>query len=146
MESIYVIVDNNNLKYVGRTTQKLQRRLSKHAAAASSTNRRCSSSKLNLNDCEIKCIDVADSPEEAHELEQFYINAIDCVNIVDKHYEKFDQKKYMKEYNKKYFLSLTREQKDIRNANEKKRYHRERDKILVKKRKRYNDKKNLIKG
>jgi len=144
MEQIYVITDINGVKYVGRTKQTLQRRLSKHAASASSQNRCCSSHKLNLNDCEIKCIDIADSAEEAQELEQFYINAIDCVNIIDKHYERFDQKKYMKEYNKKYFLSLTREQRDIRNANEKKRYHRERDRILANKRKRYHDKKNLI--
>jgi len=97
MEKIYCIEDINGLKYVGRTKLKLNRRLSKHKSNKK-RNLGCSSEKLDLDKCTISCIDIADSKKEAHELEEFYINSIDCVNH-HKYY--FDRKEYQKEYDKK---------------------------------------------
>ena len=95
MEKIYLIEDINSLKYVGRTKKKLNKRLSGHKYDKK-LNKGCSSEKLDLENCYIKCIDIADSKKEAHELEEFYINSIDCVNQVKFN---FDRKEYQKEYN-----------------------------------------------
>jgi len=114
MERIYLIEDCNNLKYVGRTKIKLKYRLSGHKCNKK-RNRGCSSEKLDLDKCTITCLDIADSKEEARELEEFYINSIDCVN----HYKgNFDQKQYRenhkqekKEYDKKYQKQIYHYQK-----------------------------------
>jgi hypothetical protein len=111
MFKIYVIEDCNGLKYVGRTTQNLQRRLSSHKSEKKRNRyRSCMTKLLDLDDCEIKCIDVADSKEESDELEKFWINSIDCVNYYKydfdhkewshNYYQKNKEKR--KEYTKKY--------------------------------------------
>ena len=97
MEKIYLIEDINGLKYVGRTKLTLNMRLRKHKSNKK-RGANCSSKKLDLNNCEMNCLDIADSPEEAHELEKFYINSIDCVNY---HKYNFDQKENKKEYREK---------------------------------------------
>jgi chemotaxis response regulator CheB len=100
MEQIYLIEDCNGLKYVGRTKLKLNKRFSVHK----SDKKRgvyCSSSKLNLDSCDIICIDSADSKEEAHQLEKFYINAIDCVNDCKLNYDPNNRSEYMRDYHKK---------------------------------------------
>ena len=106
MEQIYLIEDCNALKYVGRTKKKINYRLNDHKRDKKK-GIYCSSSKLDLENCEITCIDIADSKEEARELEEFYINSIDCVNDIK--LNQFDPKEYrenhkdkQKEYNKKY--------------------------------------------
>tara|TARA_R110000765_G_C18762736_1_gene589164 strand:- start:152 stop:598 length:447 start_codon:yes stop_codon:yes gene_type:complete len=98
MEKIYLLQDDNGLKYVGRTKQKLNRRFNNHKCDKK-RNHGCSSKKLDLDNCDIICLDIADSKEEAHELEEFYINSIDCVN--EQKYN-FDHKEYRKEYMKNY--------------------------------------------
>ena len=91
MESIYLIEDINGLKYVGRTKKTLNQRLSDHKYDKKRKN--CSSAKLDLDKCTITCIDIADSPEEAHELEWFYINSIDCVNHRKYNFDKKESEK-----------------------------------------------------
>ena len=108
MEQIYLIEDCNALKYVGRTKDKLKYRLGKHKYDKKRKN--CSSKQLDLENCTIRCLDIADSAEEAMELEWFYINSIDCVNQIKFNYDQKEyDKKYreknkdkIKEYNKKY--------------------------------------------
>jgi len=96
MEKIYLIEDINGLKYVGRTKLTLNMRLNKHKSNKKRGD--CSSKKLELDNCTITCLDIADSKKEAHELEKFYINSIECVN----HYKyNFDQKENKKEYREK---------------------------------------------
>ena len=97
MEKIYLIEDINGLKYVGRTKLTLHIRLNKHKSNKK-IGANCSSKKLELDNCTITCLDIADSKKEAHELEKFYINSIECVN----HYKyNFDQKENKKEYREK---------------------------------------------
>lgn len=111
MENIYLIEDINGLKYVGRTKKTLNRRFSHHKADKK-RNHRCTSKELDLENCSIKCIDIADSPEEASELEEFYINSIDCVNHVKYN---FDEKEYLKKYyenNKEYKKEYYEKNKD----------------------------------
>jgi hypothetical protein len=81
MEKIYLIEDINDLRYVGRTTQKLLRiRLSGHRNDKRRGNF-CSSSKLNLGNCNISLLEECFT-EEAREREMYWINKIDCVNHI----------------------------------------------------------------
>lgn len=143
MEKIYLIEDINSLKYVGRTKEKLNRRLSQHKSDKK-RNHRCTSKQLDLENCSIKCIDIADSPEEAHELEWFYINSIDCVNHLRYN---FDKKQHMKEYyqkNKEYQREYQKEYRDKnkdKKNKDKKYYQKNKDEINRKRRESYQKKK-----
>ena len=144
MEKIYLIEDDDGLKYVGRTIQTFNDR-------------------LTLDHCDIICLDIADSEEEARELEWFYINSIDCVNELKYNY---DEKEYKKEYCEKNRDKLKARGKEYREKNreelnKKKReiykrnrdeinskqneyYEKNRDEINRKRRERYHKKQNLI--
>ena len=113
MERIYLIEDINELKYVGRSKKKLKYRLSEHKSDKK-RNRGCSSEKLDLDNCTITCLDIADSAEEAMELEWFYINSIDCVNQIKFNY---DQKEYDKKYRKKNKDKIKENNKKYREKN-----------------------------
>ena len=108
MEQIYLIEDCNGLKYVGRTIEKLSQRLRKHKY--DKKRGVCSSKQLDLENCKISCLDIADSKVEARELEAFYINSIDCVNIVKFNFD-FDEKEH-KEYKSKYNKEYREKNKD----------------------------------
>ena len=97
MYRIYLIEDCNGFKYVGKTKESFSRRLAKHRYDKK-TNTTCSSKLLDLNNCKMTCIDLTESKEESQELEEFYINSIDCVNT-KKYY--FDKKEWTKNYRKK---------------------------------------------
>jgi len=142
MESIYLIEDINGLKYVGRTKKTLNQRLSDHKYDKKRKN--CSSAKLDLDKCTITCIDIADSPEEAHELEWFYINSIDCVNHRKYNFDKkeSEKKKYQKNKDK-----IKQKQKEWREKNkeyDKQYYQKNRDEINRKRRERYKLKLNTV--
>ena len=106
MEQIYLIEDCNGLKYVGKTKLTLRQRFRKHKNGKKVGD--CSSKQLDLENSKISCLDIADSYVEARELEAFYINSIDCVNIVkfnfnfDFNFDEKEHKKYKKKYNKAY--------------------------------------------
>jgi len=124
MERIYLIEDINGLKYVGRTKKKLNIRISEHKHDKK-RNHNCSSEKLDLDKCTISCLDIAESPQEAHELEKFYINSIECVNdrklnFDRKEYQKEYYKEYSKEYNKQYYeINKDKEKQRKKNYHEK---------------------------
>ena len=145
MERIYCIEDCNNLKYVGRTKQTLNKRLINHRSEKKHRpeKQKCSSSKLDLENCSIKCIDIADSKEEAMELEWFYINSIDCVNHLKGNY---DQKEYKKEYDKK--NDQKNKEYRAKNKERKREYdkkYREKKKDKIKEyQKKYHEKKKLM--
>ena len=94
---IYLIEDCKGLKYVGSTKKTLNIRLSEHKTKKK-RGEYCSSSKLNLDDCRIICIDECNE-EDKKDKEAYWINKIDCVNLNDL---TFDIKEYQKEYNKEY--------------------------------------------
>jgi len=77
---IYLITDCDNKKYVGKTTKPLKYRLSAHKSDKNIT-RNCSSRLLNLDNCKIKLLAMCNK-EDSQDLEKFYINKIDCVNII----------------------------------------------------------------
>ncbi len=104
MISIYLLEDINDLKYIGSTTLKLNKRLSRHKYSKNNGHY-CSSSKLNLDNCIIIELERCNK-EDKKERERYYINKIDCVN---QRKLNFDQKEYdeknkekKKEYNKDY--------------------------------------------
>ena len=116
---IYVIIDVNGLKYVGKTSQSLKTRLSGHKADAKRT-RSCSSNQLDLYNCEIILIQEC-SDEDSRERENFWINGLTCVNKNKgdfnvkewrkgekrKQYEKqwgIVNREKTKQYNKEYYL------------------------------------------
>jgi hypothetical protein len=81
MEKIYLIEDINDLCYVGRTKADLLRiRLSGHRNDKNKGHY-CSSSKLNLYNCNIILLEEC-STEDARERERYWINKIDCVNHI----------------------------------------------------------------
>ena len=71
---IYCIEDINDLKYVGKTKQKLNKRFQSHLS-----NKSCSSKKLNLYNAIIYPLEECEE-ENAREREQYWINKIECVN------------------------------------------------------------------
>ena len=75
---IYCIEDINDLKYVGKTKQKIQYRHSNHLSDKY-RNHGCSSSKLHLEHSIIYLLEEC-SEEDSKEREQYWINNIDCVN------------------------------------------------------------------
>ncbi len=113
MVSIYLIEDLNDLKYIGSTTQRLDKRLSGHRYSKKGGGRCCSSSKLNLDNCIIIELEQCDL-EQRKERERYWINNTDCVNQIklnglDKEkYREYKKewceknKEKIKEYNKDY--------------------------------------------
>lgn len=98
---IYLIEDCDGLKYVGSTKYTLNQRLIQHKKSSNL----CSSNKLNLNDCvitELECCDDSNRKER----EQYYIDAIDCVNILNTVFDKKEwrekNKEKIREYHKEY--------------------------------------------
>ena len=105
---IYLIEDCNGLKYVGCTKKTLNQRLSEHKSDKK-RGEYCSSSKLNLDDCTIVCIDKCNK-QDKKDKEGYWIKKIDTVNDLrlnidyeeyHKEYKKCN-KETIKEYNKEY--------------------------------------------
>jgi len=95
MVSIYCIEDINNLKYIGSTKQKLKYRLSNHKY-----NKNCSSKNLDLLNCKIYSLENDVKEEHKTERERYWINHIECVNIIKLNGEDLERtKKWHKEYN-----------------------------------------------
>ena len=136
---IYLIEDWKGLKYVGSTKKTLNERLSVHKSDKK-RGKYCSSSKLNLDDCKIICIDECNK-EDKKDKEAYWINKIDTVNDLrlnidyeeyNKEYYK-DNKEYYKEHNKEYYKNnkeyKKEYQKEYRQNNKEKikEYHKEYD-------------------
>ena len=104
---IYCIVDDNGLKYVGKTLQSLNTRLNKHIYDKKRNNY-CSSKKLDLDNCKIYLLQEC-SEEDSNEREHFWINGVNKRTNLEgsfnkkEYYQKNKDKKkeYQKEYNLK---------------------------------------------
>ena len=130
---IYCIEDINDLKYVGKTKQKLSKRLHGHK----DLNTRCSSKKLNLYNCIIYQLEECEE-DLSKDREKYWINKIDCVNANKLN---FNDEQYNKEYHRKY---------QEKNKDKLKEYHREytnknKDKINARRRERRKLKKEGLK-
>ena len=90
---IYCIEDINDLKYVGSTTLTLKERFKVHKYDKKK-DKTCSSKKLDLDNCEIKLLETCDISHKK-EREKYWINQIDCVNIIKLN---FDKKEYNNEW------------------------------------------------
>jgi len=111
MFKIYVIEDCNGLKYVGQTKQNLNARFRSHKSEKKTNkSRSCMSKLLDLDNCQINCIDIADSKEEANVLEKILINSIDCVNI---NKGNFDRKKAKREWHQKNKDKINEKRREI---------------------------------
>jgi len=78
MNRIYEIVDCNGLRYVGRTARTLRRRLVRHINDKEK-GKYYSSSKLDLDNCDINLLEVCDDSVKK-EREQYWMDKLDCVN------------------------------------------------------------------
>jgi len=113
MVKIYCIEDINDLKYVGKTTQKLNDRLTRHRAGKKNVGD-CSSRELNLDYCIIYELEDCDEGL-SRDRERYWINTIDCVNILKLNGENIEKRKerdkeryhknieYHKNHNKSYY-------------------------------------------
>ena len=132
MVKIYVIEDINDLKYVGSTKQKyLCSRLACHRWEK--TNGRCSSKNLNLDYCIIYQLEEC-SEDQREEREKYWINKIDCVNIVKFNGRDMEKKKEKdKEYHKKNKERKNQQSREWHQKNKEKR--KEYDRLKYQKRK-----------
>ena len=98
---IYCIEDINDLKYVGKTNNKLSIRLSQHKYDKYNNNRsNVSSEKLNLYNCIIYELEECEE-HEAYEREIFYMEKLNSIN---KRTGQSNDKEYVKNQKQKYYL------------------------------------------
>ena len=112
MIRIYYIKDINDLKYVGSTKKTLGRRLSGHKVDKK-RDRKLTSSKLDLEKCEIYEIETCDEIDR-NEREQYWIDRTDCVN---RYNTTHDYENYDKDYYKKNKERKNKENKIYREKN-----------------------------
>ena len=111
---IYCIEDTSGLKYVGSTKKKyLCNRMSEHRAHKK-TGRGCSSEKLDLKNAKIYLLEECDD-NLRKERERYWINEIDCVNILK--LDLYDEN-YFKNYHQKHKDKRYQQRKDIRKYQE----------------------------
>tara|TARA_R110002072_G_scaffold283881_1_gene447569 strand:+ start:327 stop:776 length:450 start_codon:yes stop_codon:yes gene_type:complete len=132
-----MIEDINDMKYVGSTTSKLNRRLSEHRSHKKIGRTDCSSSKLNLYNSIITQLEQCNL-EQRKEREKYWINEIDCVNEKKLNgRDKDKQKEYLqnnkdkkKEYDKQYGLKHKEKKKEYLEKNKDKIKQRKRNKYI----------------
>lgn len=139
MVIIYVIEDINDLKYIGKTTRKLHDRWRRHVSDKYNPKaKKCSSYKLNLLNSIIipleECKEV-----NSKEREQYWINKLDCVNIlklngVNKERKKTKDREYYQEKRKELDKNMSQEDRDRKNAREREYRKKNREKINARKR------------
>ena len=76
----YKIVDDENKVYIGMTSQLFNHRLKQHLYDKRYGRNNCSSAKLNLDNCEISCLEKDISISNKKEREKYWIDSIECVN------------------------------------------------------------------
>jgi hypothetical protein len=114
---IYCIEDINDLKYVGSTKSKLNKRLTGHKSDIKRNT--CSSSKLNLNDCIITELETCNEANRKQR-EQYWIDKIDCVNEYNTYFDKDKKKQYDKEYRQNNKDKIREQMKEYRENNKEK--------------------------
>ena len=108
MVTIYCIEDINDLKYVGSTKLKLNKRLIKHRCDKNK-NHYYSSSKLDLDNCKIYSLEICNESNRK-ERERYWINKIDCVNQLKLNYNHNEYHVNWRKKNKMYHRKYTKEQ------------------------------------
>jgi len=99
---IYCITDINGLCYVGKTKLSLKQRLGQHRSDRNKGY--CSSSKLNLHNCEMIVLEEFIDESKSFERETYWINKIHwCVNKVRNNKVNGDPASYMKRYQKQHY-------------------------------------------
>ena len=109
MVSIYCIEDINDLKYVGSTIQKLNRRFLSHKYGKEN-NKGCSSQKLNLYNCIIYELEKCNESNRK-ERERYWINHIDTVN---ENKLNFDKNEHNRKQGKEYYQKIKEKKKQYR--------------------------------
>jgi len=94
MVSVYKITDCNGLNYIGTTVQKLSYRLNDHRSDKKARRNGMTSSKLDLDNCEITLLETCNH-ENRNEREQYYMDVTECVNTKNT-VRKFCRKTYNK--------------------------------------------------
>lgn len=97
---IYCIEDINDLKYVGSTKKKLNKRLCDHRWDKN-RNWYCSSKKLNLYNCIIYELETCNELDRKAR-EKYWINHIDCVNQYKYNFDREEHRKNNKQKKKEY--------------------------------------------
>jgi len=105
---IYCIEDINNLKYIGSTKQKLNQRFSAHKK-----KNECSSKLLDLENCEIKVLEICDASHRTLR-EQYWINNTECINKNNCILDNEKRKKRMRNYRKDNLPRLNEYKKNYR--------------------------------
>jgi hypothetical protein len=124
---IYKIIDNTNGNiYIGSSIQTLKERLRTHI------NSNCASKEIIKNgNYRIELIEdyPCNNKEELRIREQYYIDNLECINLLNsytsKEYRKEYKKKYDKEYHIKNKVNILNRQKEYynNNKNQKKEYY-----------------------
>ena len=128
---IYCIEDINDLKYVGKTVQKLDRRWKRHISDNYNPNAHGTYSyKLHLEHSIIYPLEECEE-DLSKEREQYWINKLDCVN------QNNPVRKSTKEYTKKW----NDNNKEKKRQQQKRYREKNKDKINEKERERYKLKK-----
>jgi len=113
---------DNDLVYVGSTTQPLSKRLGEHKGKYNTTNSQILFA--NSNDVKIELLEQieCDNIEQLHRLEGEYIRRLDCVNkrIAGRTYKEWceDNTEHLKEQRKEY-IEKNKEQKKEKNEKNK---------------------------
>jgi len=85
MITIYCIEDINNLKYVGSTKLTLKERFKSHKSHKK-RDMNISSSKLDLDNCKMYSLETCNESNRM-ERESYWINKLDCVNVLKLNYD-----------------------------------------------------------
>jgi len=104
-----MIEDINDMKYVGSTTSKLNRRLNEHRSHKKH-GVSVSSSKLNLHNSIITQLEQCNL-EHRKERERYWINKIDCVNQIKLNGRDKDKQKEYRQKNKEKKKEYDRERR-----------------------------------
>ena len=78
--TVYKIVDDIGLQYIGVTSQHIRHRLKQHKYDKDNRRSNCSSGKLNLDCCQILPIEQNVSINDKKDREKYWINSPVCVN------------------------------------------------------------------
>lgn len=126
MVLIYCIEDINGLKYVGSTKRNMYVRFREHYSQKKMNSLKCSSSKLDLLNCEIYELEWCEDSNRK-EREKYWINKLECVNQITYNYDEMvyrqenrdkknlynkEHKKEQKKYNINYYKKFNKQIKE----------------------------------
>ena len=120
---IYCIEDINDLKYVGKTKQKLNDRLTGHRNDQYRNHGKCSSMKLHLEHSIIYLLEECEE-DLSKDRERYWINKLNTVNIKKLNGEDKEKRRETKLKSQKKYREKNRE---VLNKKERERYKLKKD-------------------